>query len=87
MELMDTSLDKFYKFVYNHLHQTIPEQILGKITVGVSGEKYSLILKTVSIIVFIPWKNFMKFSAPQNPSFTARKRWIGSSLISIFIPR
>lgn len=34
MELMDTSLDKFYKCVYNHLHQNIPEVILGKISVG-----------------------------------------------------
>ncbi|XP_025086542.1 dual specificity mitogen-activated protein kinase kinase 4-like isoform X2 [Pomacea canaliculata] len=34
MELMDTSLDKFYKFVYGHLQSSIPENILGKITVA-----------------------------------------------------
>ncbi|CAG0887429.1 unnamed protein product, partial [Darwinula stevensoni] len=34
MELMDTSLDKFYKFVYEQLRQRIPECILGKITVA-----------------------------------------------------
>nr|CAD7256259.1 unnamed protein product [Timema shepardi] len=34
MELMDTSLDKFYKFIYEQLKQRIPEAILGKITVA-----------------------------------------------------
>ncbi|KAL1426979.1 hypothetical protein MTO96_003275 [Rhipicephalus appendiculatus] len=34
MEIMDTSLDKFYKFVYEKQHQRIPEAILGKITVA-----------------------------------------------------
>ncbi|XP_063234461.1 dual specificity mitogen-activated protein kinase kinase 4 isoform X2 [Bacillus rossius redtenbacheri] len=34
MELMDTSLDKFYKFIYEKLNQRIPELILGKITVA-----------------------------------------------------
>lgn len=31
MELMDTSLDKFYKFIYEKMHNRIPEPILGKI--------------------------------------------------------
>lgn len=35
MELMDTSLDKFYKKVIEK-GKTIPEDILGKITVAVS---------------------------------------------------
>ncbi|VVC38496.1 Hypothetical protein CINCED_3A015435 [Cinara cedri] len=34
MELMDTSLDKFYKYIYKKLDQRIPESILGKITVA-----------------------------------------------------
>ncbi|XP_050521206.1 dual specificity mitogen-activated protein kinase kinase 4 isoform X2 [Daktulosphaira vitifoliae] len=34
MELMDTSLDKFYKYIYEKLNQQIPENILGKITVA-----------------------------------------------------
>ncbi|XP_039291121.1 dual specificity mitogen-activated protein kinase kinase 4 [Nilaparvata lugens] len=34
MELMDTSLDKFYKFIYEKLNQRIPETTLGKITVA-----------------------------------------------------
>jgi len=34
MELMDTSLDKFYKYIYEKLNQRIPENILGKITVA-----------------------------------------------------
>jgi mitogen-activated protein kinase kinase 4 len=36
MELMDASLDKFYKFIYEKLNQRVPENILGKITVAVS---------------------------------------------------
>lgn len=36
MELMATSLDKFYKFVYCSLNEVIPEEILGKITLAVS---------------------------------------------------
>ncbi|XP_076458593.1 dual specificity mitogen-activated protein kinase kinase 4-like isoform X1 [Babylonia areolata] len=34
MELMETSLDKFYKFVYVEQQSSIPENILGKITVA-----------------------------------------------------
>eukprot|EP00066_Takifugu_rubripes_P002855 XP_003965031.1 PREDICTED: dual specificity mitogen-activated protein kinase kinase 4-like [Takifugu rubripes] len=34
MELMATSLDKFYKFVYCSLNDVIPEEILGKITLA-----------------------------------------------------
>ena len=36
MEQMSISLDKFYKFVYTHLAQRIPEEIIGKITCAVS---------------------------------------------------
>jgi len=35
MEVMDMSLDKFYKMLYEN-SQTIPEDILGKIAVAVS---------------------------------------------------
>ncbi|KAL5004012.1 hypothetical protein ScPMuIL_017468 [Solemya velum] len=35
MELMDISLDKFYKHIYGVLLTTIPEDILGKITVAI----------------------------------------------------
>jgi len=34
MEVMDASLDKFYKFIYERLNTRIPENILGKITVA-----------------------------------------------------
>ena len=34
MELLNTSLDKFYKFVTGTLHQSIPEDILGKVTLA-----------------------------------------------------
>jgi mitogen-activated protein kinase kinase 4 len=41
MELMDTSLEKFYKFVYLQKHEEIPETILGKIVVAtVNGLNY-----------------------------------------------
>lgn len=36
MELMSTSLDKFYRYVYCALDDVIPEEILGKITLAVS---------------------------------------------------
>ena len=35
MELLDSSMDKIADKVYNQLHQTIPEPILGKMTVAV----------------------------------------------------
>jgi len=34
MELMDSSLDKFYHFIFDELHESIPEAIIGKITVA-----------------------------------------------------
>ncbi|XP_069510610.1 dual specificity mitogen-activated protein kinase kinase 4 isoform X2 [Ambystoma mexicanum] len=34
MELMSTSFDKFYKFVYGKIDDVIPEEILGKITLA-----------------------------------------------------
>lgn len=37
MELMSTSFDKFYKYVYCSLDDVIPEEILGKITLAVSA--------------------------------------------------
>lgn len=41
MELMSTSLDKFYKYVYCALDEVIPEAILGKITLAV-GRGFTL---------------------------------------------
>lgn len=35
MELMDTSLDRFYKYVYHKLNQLIPESVLAYITYAV----------------------------------------------------
>lgn len=40
MELMDTSLDKFYKIVHEKLNQRIPESFLGKVTMAVSNNLY-----------------------------------------------
>jgi mitogen-activated protein kinase kinase 4 len=34
MELMDTSTDRFYKFIYDDMQEAIPEAIIGKITVA-----------------------------------------------------
>jgi len=36
MELLDSSMDKIADKVYNKLNQSIPENILGKMTVAVS---------------------------------------------------
>lgn len=49
MELMDTSLDKFYKFIYERLKENIPESILGKVTVAVS--RILLFLQTEEPII------------------------------------
>ena len=38
MELMDSSMDKIAEKVYKQLNQTIPENILGVLTVNVSLE-------------------------------------------------
>lgn len=35
MELMDTSLDRFYKYVYHKLNQSIPESVLAYMTLAV----------------------------------------------------
>lgn len=45
MELMSTSLDKFYKYVYCALDDVIPEEILGKITLAVSSLFSCFVLK------------------------------------------
>ena len=34
MEMMDTSTDKFYKFIYEQLRENIPEKVIGKVTVA-----------------------------------------------------
>jgi len=34
MELMDCSLDKFYHFIFDELNESIPESIIGKITLA-----------------------------------------------------
>jgi hypothetical protein len=36
MELMDISLDKFYRFTHQRLKEKIPESILGKMALAVS---------------------------------------------------
>lgn len=52
MELMDTSLDKFYKQVHEK-GMTIPEDILGKITVSVSTTWFSAFYTDLMLHVFI----------------------------------
>lgn len=51
MELMSTSLDKFYKYVYCALDNVIPEEILGKITLAVS-----------SVSLFVQLNNLQKLN-------------------------
>lgn len=53
MELMDTSLEKFYKFVYDVKREEIPEDILGKVVVAAVNalnylkEEYQIIHRDV----------------------------------------
>lgn len=65
MELMDTSLDKFYKQVIDK-GQTIPEDILGKIAVSVStsrapapskecGEVWASCVSVLSVLGSTAW--------------------------------
>lgn len=37
MEVMDTSLERLYKLVYERLGERLPEDIIGKVTVAVSA--------------------------------------------------
>jgi mitogen-activated protein kinase kinase 4 len=49
MELMDASLDQFYKFVYRRMKQRMPENIIGKIALAVStAQSLSDILRSNS---------------------------------------
>lgn len=52
MELMDASLEKLCKYVYDTILQRIPEHILGKIAVAVSNYNENITYKVPSI-----WKN------------------------------
>ena len=53
MELMDASLEKFYKFVYDVRHEEIPEEILGRVVVAAVNalnylkEEYQIIHRDV----------------------------------------
>jgi len=42
MEVMDMSLDKFYKMLYEN-DKTVPEDILGKIAVAVSASAVTVL--------------------------------------------
>ena len=44
MELMDSSLDKFYHFIFDDLQQTLPEAVIGEL----SNEKFKNYLKQIS---------------------------------------
>lgn len=49
MELMKTSLDKFYKAV-SELHKIIPEKVLGKITFAVSTDVFVVGKFSLSVV-------------------------------------
>jgi serine/threonine protein kinase len=49
MELMNTSLDYFYKFVYHKLDQCIPESVLAYITLSVRSIVFKMIIRISSI--------------------------------------
>ena len=52
MELLDSSMDKISDRVYQQLQSTIPEEILGKMTVSVSSHTMH-ILCTFSVCVCV----------------------------------
>ena len=55
MEPMDTSLDKFYKMVYDN-DETIPEEVLGKIAVAVSRRlKDTMLDRLYTIALSLNW--------------------------------
>ena len=57
MELMDTSLDLFYKYTYDVLKETIPERILGQILLSTLNalnylkEKLSIMHRGILIMI------------------------------------
>ena len=53
MELMSTSLDKFYRFVYHRRSDRIPEDILGKIAVATVKALDYLKVNVLSIILIL----------------------------------
>lgn len=59
MELMDTSLDKFYKFVCERENQHIPESILAKISLATVSE-----LITYLVIIGIALYNHINTNLP-----------------------
>ena len=44
MELMDSSLDKFYHFIFDDLQQTLPEAVIGEL----SKDKFKDYIKQIS---------------------------------------
>jgi len=55
MELLDSSMGKIADRVYNELHSTIPEEILGKMSVAVSVNrifKDGIVIIHISLCVF-----------------------------------
>lgn len=55
MEIMSTSLDKFYKYVCERQMQRIPENILGQITVRMPA--FNCALTSVVVVVFFAGGN------------------------------
>lgn len=70
MELMDISLDKFYRFVHHRLQQKIPESILGKIALAV----ISFYITTLSSI-----QNVISYYILDCPSFKLLEREPGNN--------
>lgn len=67
MELMATSLDKFYKYVYCVLDDVIPEEILGKITLAVSVWLFFFFQCDLIFIIPKTEVTFFLNSAPNRP--------------------
>ncbi len=79
MELMDCSLDKFYKFIYEELNEYIPEAIIGKITLAtvkaLNYLKVGFPAKWLGIRIRIRrGLMFLYASLPEKP-FIVKQKW------------
>lgn len=68
MELMDTSLDKFYKFICERMQTRIPENILAKITLA-TVKALNYLKEKLKIIHRYVCNSFLLFINPQQYGF------------------
>ena len=76
MERMDTSLDKFYRFVYQTINQQIPEDVLGKMVVSIVQALSYLKREVCFSLDTPPFKSMgIHFSFSDNFAVQEGKEW------------